>query len=65
MILRYKKEVHDVEASLGERGRVLLRKSGTEPVVRVMVEGPDRNDVHTKAQRIADVIIHQAEGESA
>lgn len=58
-------EVAAVEKSLGERGRVLLRKSGTEPVVRVMVEGPDRNDVHTKAQRIADVIIHQAEGESA
>lgn len=62
---KVQKEVHDVEASLGERGRVLLRKSGTEPVVRVMVEGPDRNDVHTKAQRIADVIIHQAEGEIA
>lgn len=58
-------EVEAVKKSLGERGRVLLRKSGTEPVVRVMVEGPDRDDVHTKAQRIADVIIHQAEGESA
>jgi phosphoglucosamine mutase len=34
-----------VEASLGERGRVLLRPSGTEPVVRVMVEGQDAAQV--------------------
>lgn len=30
--------VHDVEATLGARGRVLLRASGTEPLIRVMVE---------------------------
>ena len=34
-----------VETSLGERGRVLLRPSGTEPVVRVMVEGQDAAQV--------------------
>ena len=54
-------EVKSVENELGTRGRVLLRKSGTEPVVRVMVEGEDREYVHRMAQRIADVIRHQAE----
>ena len=54
-----------VENELGKKGRVLLRKSGTEPVVRVMVEGEDAADVHTKAQRIADVIIHQSGCENA
>ncbi len=57
--------VAEVEKELGSTGRVLLRKSGTEPVVRVMVEGEDAQDVHTKAQRIADVIIHQAGCENA
>ncbi len=33
----------DVEAALGNRGRVLLRKSGTEPLIRVMVEGEDES----------------------
>ena len=36
-----------VEEKLGERGRVLLRPSGTEPVVRVMVEGEDALEVET------------------
>ena len=54
-------EVKAVENELGTRGRVLLRKSGTEPVVRVMVEGEDREYVHRMAQRIANVIRHQAE----
>lgn len=57
--------VKAVEQELGEKGRVLLRKSGTEPVIRVMVEGEDRSVVHTQAQRIADVIIHQSEGENS
>lgn len=55
------KEVKAVEQELGSTGRVLLRKSGTEPLVRVMVEGEDRDDVRSKAQRIADVIIRQSD----
>jgi len=44
------------EQTLGEAGRVLLRPSGTEPVVRVMVEGIDEGLVETLANQIADVV---------
>ncbi|CAK9883719.1 MAG: Phosphoglucosamine mutase [Candidatus Erwinia impunctatus] len=46
----------EVEAELAERGRVLLRKSGTEPLIRVMVEGEDREQVTSFASRIADAV---------
>ncbi len=55
--------VREVESQLGSRGRVLLRKSGTEPLIRVMVEGENRRQVHQHAQYIADVVRKQAEGE--
>ncbi|CAM3499247.1 Phosphoglucosamine mutase [Vibrio aerogenes CECT 7868] len=45
-----------VEKELGEKGRVLLRKSGTEPLLRVMVEGEDEVLVESSAQRIVDSI---------
>ncbi len=44
------------EAVLGERGRVLLRPSGTEPVVRVMVEGEDLAEVKQLAQELAETV---------
>lgn len=46
----------DVEAELKGRGRVLLRKSGTEPLIRVMVEGEDEVQVTALAHRIADAV---------
>ncbi|WP_018877160.1 MULTISPECIES: phosphoglucosamine mutase [unclassified Thioalkalivibrio] len=49
-------EVAAVEGQLGQRGRVLLRPSGTEPLVRVMVEGEDANETRSAAERIADSI---------
>lgn len=46
------------ETRLEGRGRVLLRPSGTEPVVRVMVEGEDLQLVQAVAQDVADVVAH-------
>lgn len=51
-----KKIAADVEATLGNRGRVLLRKSGTEPLIRVMVEGEEEAQVIALANRIADAV---------
>ncbi|MDY7116283.1 phosphoglucosamine mutase [Halomonas sp. SSL-5] len=45
--------VSEVEAELGEEGRVLLRPSGTEPLIRVMVEGRPHLDVDGLARRLA------------
>lgn len=46
--------VRDVESLLGQRGRVLLRPSGTEPVVRVMIEGEDRTEVDRLCSELAE-----------
>jgi phosphoglucosamine mutase len=48
--------VSRVEAELGARGRVVLRASGTEPVIRVMVEGEDSQQVNALAGRLADTV---------
>ncbi|WP_299018862.1 phosphoglucosamine mutase [uncultured Photobacterium sp.] len=45
-----------VEAKLGDSGRVLLRKSGTEPLIRVMVEGEDADLVKESALAIAQAV---------
>ncbi|MFC9393370.1 phosphoglucosamine mutase [Streptomyces sp. NPDC057027] len=48
--------VTDAERELGSTGRVLLRPSGTEPLVRVMVEAADIEQARAVAQRLADVV---------
>jgi len=51
--------VATAERELGERGRVLLRPSGTEPLVRVMVEGVDADQVGRLAEWLADIVRDQ------
>jgi phosphoglucosamine mutase len=51
-----------VEKELGDRGRVVLRASGTEPVVRVMVEGEVAADVRRLAEIIAQAVKAVAPG---
>jgi phosphoglucosamine mutase len=51
-----KSAVSDAEQVLNGKGRVLLRPSGTEPLLRVMVEGEDKQLVEQSAQRISDVV---------
>ncbi len=49
-------EIREAESVFGASGRVVVRWSGTEPLARVMVEGPDDSSVHHWAHRIADAI---------
>jgi len=44
----------DVEAALGDSGRVLIRWSGTEPKLRIMIEGPDEARIRAWAQELAE-----------
>ena len=50
------REIRLVEEALGGAGRVLVRFSGTEPLARVMVEGPDMAGVENYTARIAEAI---------
>ena len=50
------KAIAESERELDTSGRVLVRFSGTEPLARVMVEGPDMATVDLHCSRIADVI---------
>lgn len=59
---RIQDALKNVEAELGNTGRVLLRCSGTEPLVRVMVEGEDESRVHHLANQLADVVKKELAG---
>jgi phosphoglucosamine mutase len=59
---RIKNALLSVEGELGLTGRVLLRRSGTEALVRVMVEGQDENRVTQLANQLADVVKAEMAG---
>ncbi|SSS06186.1 phosphoglucosamine mutase [Acinetobacter baumannii] len=54
-------EFNKAEERLKGRGRILVRKSGTEPVIRVMVEGDDEQEVNALAEHLANAVRSQAQ----
>ena len=48
--------MHDLEEKFAGEGRVLIRPSGTEPLVRVMIEGKDSTVIRQDAERLANLI---------
>lgn len=55
--------IREAEEELGSNGRILVRPSGTEPLIRVMAEGPDQEQLDELCNRIGDV-IRIAQGEA-
>lgn len=48
--------IREAEEALGEAGRILVRPSGTEPLIRVMAEGPDEKMLEVLCESVADVV---------
>lgn len=48
--------IAEVEGKLGDNGRVLVRPSGTESLIRVMAEGPDKADLDLYVNQIVEVV---------
>jgi phosphoglucosamine mutase len=51
-----KKRIREIEKSLAHSGRILVRYSGTEPLLRIMVEGEDETELHRFAQDIVELV---------
>jgi phosphoglucosamine mutase len=58
---RIQQAVKEVEQALGAKGRVLLRRSGTEPYIRVMVEGENEGYVNQLAHQLSAIIQEESE----
>jgi phosphoglucosamine mutase len=57
---RVKAVIADVEAQLNGKGRLVIRPSGTEPVIRVMAEGDDAGEVEQVVDAICDAVKEAA-----
>jgi phosphoglucosamine mutase len=53
--------IAEAEKELGNEGRILIRKSGTEPLIRVMTEGKDEATITAIAQKVAEKVTAYAE----
>ena len=49
--------IHELEQKFAGEGRVLIRPSGTEPLIRVMIEGKDQAEINQDAKNLADLIM--------
>ena len=56
----FSKKLTTIEESLGTTGRILIRPSGTEPVIRVMIEGEDEKLIDDMACELCDFITKHA-----
>lgn len=59
---RIRESIENVSSELGSTGRILVRPSGTEPLIRVMVEAQDKSLVDKHSQDIAEVICRELNG---
>ena len=54
--IRVRQAIDDAKKQLGSRGRIVVRPSGTEPLLRVMVEGENDDEICQIANQLAEVI---------
>lgn len=61
----YQKLIQSITDKLGGTGRVFVRFSGTEPVIRVLVEGPNKMEINSYASEIAEFLETHLSGEGS